>query len=521
MVSKAVQDFVLKYAKYVEVCKLEEDVAAGKLHVDEIASKLAEFYERVRGIVDYHEAHVLHKSIIERILRRRLFFKHFNKEFSEPLIKELIRAGNLPNDSVPEHKVAAVQVIINNLIYLLNEGASKDKQRKEELSDWLTRMFVSKIEEELFPAPAKLFLAEMMYRTIREHLTLKNAGPEGNNIDAPLFLAAERALFRLDKDQLRYALLKFTYPHWGNMDEAELREAAAGLNGLKNGIEALLNHPYGEELFKLCGREKIVFQLIGDMVFNNMPLAQDFDAQLKTVYEKRYQHVATQLKKLAIFSVISFFVSKMLVAFAVEIPIDTSLYHHISLITMAFNIVFPPLLMFAIVMFIRLPSTENFKVVAEEVRRVVSAESEKSYVVTIPPKRKLAITALIYLVYTALMFVVPYYLVRLLLYLEFSIASIVIFFFFTSMVIATGVKIKNRTKEMSLLKENVNVFAFLGDIIAAPFVAAGKFVIDGLARFNILVIALNLLIEAPLQFFVEFLENFRAFIKSKKEEVTD
>ncbi len=61
--------------------------------------------------------------------------------------------------------------------------------------------------------------------------------------------------------------------------------------------------------------------------------------------------------------------------------------------------------------------------------------------------------------------------------------------------------------------------SFVIDVISMPFVTIGRLAIAGLAEFNILVILVNLVIELPFQFIVEFIESFRGFIKNQKEEI--
>jgi len=45
------------------------------IHVDEIASRVAKFYEMIRKVVDWKEDNVLLRSAIERALKRTLFPK--------------------------------------------------------------------------------------------------------------------------------------------------------------------------------------------------------------------------------------------------------------------------------------------------------------------------------------------------------------------------------------------------------------------------------------------------------------
>ena len=133
--SEAIQRLVEKYAAYLEEKQASQKNTEEKIHVDEIASKVAAFYEKVRNLIDYREEHLLRKGIIERILRRRMFLKNFEKNFAEPLIKELIRSGHLPNDTVPESKIADIQKIIDALVHLMEHSVFKNESEKKEAYD--------------------------------------------------------------------------------------------------------------------------------------------------------------------------------------------------------------------------------------------------------------------------------------------------------------------------------------------------------------------------------------------------
>ena len=513
--SEAIQRLVEKYAAYLEEKQASQKNTEEKIHVDEIASKVAAFYEKVRNLIDYREEHLLRKGIIERILRRRMFLKNFEKNFAEPLIKELIRSGHLPNDTVPESKIADIQKIIDALVHLMEHSVFKNESEKKEAYDWLVAINVSAVEEELFAPEKERMLSAAMFSVVRQALEVRNAELSDEKKDIQLFIAIQRALFRSDQDQLQYRLLKFIQPQWGIHESGEEGNV---IIETKRHLTALLKDPVGRSFFRLCNRQKIVFLLIGDLVFGGAQMEEGFESSIKSAYQDRYKKEKSQFYRLAFFSVISFFISKILVAFAVEIPIDKYFSHELSMQTTIINIALPPLLMLLIVFFIRLPSKQNYYLVAGEVKNVVFPIEHKNYVVTVPKKRGFASEAFVHLAYLTTLIVVVYFLTKTLITIDFSPASIVIFLLFTSMVIATGVRINNRAKEISLMKEKPTVLSFIGDLIAVPFMTIGRWAITGLGKFNILVVAFNFLIELPFQLFVEFLENFRSFIKAKKEE---
>jgi hypothetical protein len=510
-----------RYEEYVrDQAQVGEDESE-KIHVDEIASKVAAFYEKVRNVIEYRDAHLLRKNAIERTLRRHLFLKDFTEHFAEPLIKELIRAGHLSNDTVPETKIADIQGIIDNLLALLRLEEHGHDKEKNETVDWIVRMFASRIEEELFPAPEVALLSEAMYGVIKENLTLKNIPLSKDDANIQLFVATQRALWRPDANQLKYLLLRIMYPDWGMFPKEELPEVAANLEQTRTAIEKILANPYAPAFFKLCNREKIIFQLIGDLVFEGVDFADEknLSSALKFRYEKRYFRAKGQMRRLAFLSVASFLISKLLVAFAIEIPLDRYFYHGVSGLSLLVNIAFPPLLMLFIVAGTKLPSTSNFALVESAVDQVLFSEEGRNYVVAAPKKKGPFANFFVYLAYAAVLLAIIYYVAKVLLWLQFSPASIVIFLLFTSMVTATGVKVKNRAREMSMEREKTSVTGFVVDLITVPFMTIGRWTIAGISRFNIVVIAFDFLIELPFQFFVEFLENFRSFIRARKDEI--
>lgn len=503
------------YAREKDGADNSTETQVEKIHVDEIASKVAAFYERVRTLIDYREEHLLRKNTIERILRRKIFLKEFDPSFAESLIKELIRGGHLPNDSVPVAKIAEVEKIIGNLTYLLRG----ERQPGQGLSDWLIGVFVPAIEAELFSPPPELPLAEAMFESIRANLVLRNLNLTEREVDVQLFVAIQRALFRPDDGQLHFALLRYAYPEWGKLSETELAKLAGDMEATRNYLKGVLSHPAGPYFLKLCSREKIIFLLLGDLIQNGRPIDANLTEELLPLYRKRYRRESSRLKRLAFLSILSFLISKVLVAVAVEIPVDRFLGHSFSILNTSINVFFPPLLMFLIIIFIRLPSRNNFLLILNGIKQVSGFGEPREYLVAMPRKRGELTELIVRFAYLVALGITLFYLVRFLRWLDFSEVSVMIFVLFTSMVIATGVKVANRAKEISLEKPKPTILSFILDLITIPYMTIGRWTIAGVSKFNVLVIFFNFLIELPFQMFVEFLENFRGFITSKKDEI--
>jgi hypothetical protein len=518
METKTVQNFIAKYNSHLLHQDKEHEHTGDKIHVDEIASKVAVFYEKIRNVIDYREEHLLRKNTIERILRRRIFLKDFDNKFAEPLIKELIRSGHLSNDSVEESKIAETQKIIDNLIYLIENGNFGGQIEKEKMSNWLISISVSALEEKLSPPIKETLLSQFMFETIKGKLITKNLGLSEQEIDFQLFLAVQKSLFRPEKDQLQFRLMKFAGYDWWKFDTEEISKIAQRLPGIKKTIAVAMTNDNNKYFLKMCQKEKVVFQSIGDLVFREKLIEGSWNHYLEQIYEERLKKLKQTIKRIAILSIASFFISKILIAFAIEIPLDLYLFKSFSIESVAVNIMLPPLLMMIVVAFIKMPSKENVKLIEKEVEKVIEGSEEKKYIVTAPKNKGLFINSMVHFAYFVTLVLIIYLLSKLLQELKFSPPSIVIFLIFTSVVTATGVKIHNRSKELSLEKTRPSIISFFADLIIVPFMIIGKWTISGLSKFNILVIIFNFLIELPIQLFVEFLENFRSFIKEKKEE---
>ncbi|MCX6723007.1 MAG: hypothetical protein NT094_02950 [Candidatus Staskawiczbacteria bacterium] len=97
------------------------------IHVDEVAKKVAAFYEQIRTIVDWKEEHLMRRAAIIRKLKRKFFDLELNnfsetEDVAESLVLELIRGGHFPNDKIEESKIIDVQKIIEKYIFILKDN---------------------------------------------------------------------------------------------------------------------------------------------------------------------------------------------------------------------------------------------------------------------------------------------------------------------------------------------------------------------------------------------------------------
>jgi hypothetical protein len=488
------------------------------ISVDEIATKVATFYERVRNLIDYHEAHLLRKRVIGRALKRRIFLKNINgKDVAEPLIKEVIRSGYLRNNAIVELKIGEVQKVIDSVLFTMDHLKGVGV-RNEELFQWFLGVAVCVIEETLVPPTREKMLADCMFSSMRERIEFRDGEITDADRDTLLFIAVQRSLLRVDEDQLHCRLLDSLYPNWTEFSNTELAEFAGTLPIVRERITSYSKHKLLPLFLLCCNKYAFLFRIIGDIVFGGKGF-EELQGEVSIAYKERYTKKKQQLFRLAFFSVISFFLSKVLIAFAIEYPIDSYILGHFSFAHTIINILVPPFLMLLIVAVVNMPSEQNVKLVTTEIESLVYGDPVHTYAINIPKKQHWFLRFFVQFSYFAVFSVSLYYIVLFLTALGFSIANVVVFVLFTSLIAATGVRIYNRSREISLEEKRQGLLIFLIDLFTLPLVTMGRWFMSGLQRFNVLVLFLDFFIELPFQLFVEFLENFNGFLRRKKDEV--
>ena len=496
------------------------------VHVDEVASQVAALYEKVRNVVDYREEHLLRKHFIERAYSRNLVL-HGEAKIALPLIKDLIRAGHLKNDTVPERKVADVQELVDRSRLLrVSLSAELAPERRRRIEMWLEKIAVQAVEEHLFPPLRDSLVAETALRTLKDQVVVHGPIPDQEKLSLAVFLGVQRAILRADDEQIRFRVFEFLEPGWRTADPEELKAISLRLPDLRKRLNRSLKDPIQESVTRFVSKHAVIFHVLGDAVkrieqddFTEAALRdeQEFEPYLKKAYEKRFAGEKKKLRRFAILSVSSFFLTKIAFALALEIPLQKYVLHDFSVLNTILNVVIPPVLLLIAVAAIEMPGRKNAERVMEEAAAVAFGK-KREYVLKLPKKGEGAGFGAE--MFYGLMFLVSFGLVSWgLNAINFNPADIIIFILFTSLVAATSVRVYNRANQLSLTQPKRGILSLIGDALILPFVATGGVIIRGISKFNIFIIATDLLIDLPFQVFVSFVENVSDFLRGKKEGV--
>lgn len=523
--SQPTKNLISRYQFWYQSLQPKEGVST--IHVDEVASAVASFYEKIRGVVDWKEEHLLRKAAIERILKRRLFLQKNGAEIAAPLVSELIRGGHFPNDRIEERCIEEIQKLIDKYLFILNFSPPPPIEKlKIQLYDWLISIAACEVEEVLDPPHRERALIEYMEELMRERITLPTGISELEK-ETQISIAVQKALFKLDKPIISYHLLKKRYSEWLNLPKPLIEEVTKNIYSIWDEIEKDLKHPLAEKFYQICERYDTLYLILGDIIARNPSQAPEnlsgpevLENLIRESYQKRLLKLRARVSRAAIYTTISIFVTKMLLAFAIEVPFDKYVTGEFNYQTLGFNILIPPLLMFFLVLTIRPPRKENLQQVIMEVMKIVYQKEKKDiYPIKSAKKRGFILNAIITIFYL-LTFVISFGLIIWgLNKLNFGVLSMIIFLMFFCLISFAGVKIRERSKELQVLPEKTGFLTFLIDSFSLPFIRMGKWLSGQLAKYNIVIVLITALIDMPFQLFTEFLEHWRFFLKEKKEEI--
>lgn len=531
--SKNTQNLINQYRNWHELQQVKQGVST--IHVDEIASGVASFYEKIRGIVDWREEHLFRRTAIERMLKRRFVLTNGQEKFAEPLVRELIRGGHFQNDKVEELKILDVQKSIDKYLYILkNNSSSFPNTKRLQFQNWLLSVASCEIEEILLPPRRERALINYMTELMTERIKVKEGifvikgvlTEEEKNTQ--IFIAVQRALFKLDSPILSYHLLKKRYNYWLNISADQLAEIARDIYLIWGEIEKSLNHPLADKFYRICERYDTPYLLLGDILSEENPLEvsskisdpANLEELTKKAYSKRLSTLKGRLYRAAIYSTLSIFLTNIFSFLVLEIPLAKLITGTFAPITILVDILGPTFLMFLLVITIRGPSKSNLNVVIMETMKIVyQNERVDIYEIKTPKKRGLLTKFLVFLFYISGAFISLGLVVWAFQSAGFPPTSVLINLIFVALIAFAGLATREKAQELTVEEGKGNIFGFFFDILFLPVAGLGRWLSNKWRKYNAIAVFFIALIDMPFQIFIEFLEQWRFFLKEKKEEI--
>ncbi|MBU2540095.1 hypothetical protein KJ786_02965 [Patescibacteria group bacterium] len=540
--SQATKDLLSQYRSGDKVNQLPEGVTT--VHVDEVAAKVAVFYEKIRGIIDWREEHLLKRGAIQRTLKRHFFVgidilqeKLTRESIAEPLVLELIRGGHYPNDKIPETKITDVQKIIEKYIFILkNIPQAESGQDSLHFYNWLLSIAACEIEETLSSSYKERALISYMYELMKERIVLNEGAlaikplkEEEKNVQ--IYIAVQRALFKLDAPVISYHLLKYKYPDWRDIGQEKLLEAAKNMLLLEKKIERNLSHPLSGKFYQICEKYDTPYLLLGDILSEENPeelskkIAEPeaMESLIKNTYNKRLSTLKTRVHRAAFYSTLSVLLTNAFSVLILEIPVAKLIYGFFSnspFLTISVDILGPTFLMFLMVATIKPPTKNNLNIVIMETMKIIyQKEKQDVYEVRHSRQKGLIMKSIIGLIYLSVA-LVSFGAIYWIFYLaKFPITSAVINIMFIAIIMFTGLAIRRKSEELTVEEATPGFLGFIFDILSLPIASTGQWLSNKWKKYNIISAFFSALIDLPFMTFVRFIEQWRYFLKEKKEKM--
>lgn len=535
--SEATKKLISQYALAQKLEAVKPETAT--IHVDEVALRVAAFYEQIRTIVDWKEEHLMRRAAIIRKLKRRFFDLEMNNftgtgDVAESLVLELIRGGHFPNDKIPESKISDVRKIIDKYIFILkNNPENKEGKAGMNFYNWLIEVCACEIEETLVPAIKEMALIDYMFEAMKEKIKVSDKVYESGFLKkeytyVQIYIAVCQALFKLDKPIISYNLLKYKYPNWQNADTNLISEVSQKMFKIWQKTEEDLVNPIGNKFYNICEKYDTPYLLMGDILSPNnaSEIGREIsdpsvlEQLVKDAYSKRLSSLKSRISRAAAYSTVSIFVTKVLSLILLEVLIEKAMGENINLMVLIADVLIPTFLMFLMVTTVKRPSKKNLNLVVMETMKIAyKKDSTDTYEIKMSRKKGVVIKTILSLMYVASAFVTFGAIYWILNYFGFPLTSILIDMIFIALILFAGTAVAKRAQELTVEEEKEGFLSFLSDVFFLPVQGLGRWISNKWKKYNAIAAFFNALIDMPFSAFVDFLEKWRYFIKERKEEI--
>ncbi|MFA9288645.1 MAG: hypothetical protein ACEQSA_02085 [Weeksellaceae bacterium] len=501
-----------------------------KLTVSQTVSFLALVYEKVRNAIEYREDHLIRRAAIERILKRRLALNPQGKNEAENVLRELMWARYFPNGSLGEYDIDLIQKIIDKYLLIKKKLLTgRNNKNKQYLNDALTDLITAEIEETLNITESKQEsdFTYFIYQILKDKVKLE--GVEEKDKDTFLFVAIENAYRKSDRAYQRYHLFTLFYKPLSRMSEEELPDIITKLPAIAKKIDDLMTNTTVEKMIRFTRRQLPPFLILFSILRRNRTNAAAILAdkralwtQVDEICREKYANVKARLNNLAVRSLIYIFVTKMLFALILEVPVSQLIYNHVNYWAIGINSIVPPIFMLLIILTVSVPGEDNTKRIFFRILDIIDADPtfEKT-VALISREVKYKRPVLVFgfsILYTLTFLVTLFLIYEVLSAFEFNILSQALFIFFISVVAFFAYRIKQLSNRYRLtLKETV--YSPVVDFFFMPILSLGKIFSEGVSRINFFILIFDFIIEAPFKLIIEVIEEWISFVRLKKEEI--
>lgn len=492
------------------------------INVNKLTEKAGAAYEKIRYLIDYKDERHIRRSAIERIIKRRIIFEG-GEGLGLSLIQELIAGRYLPNNAISERAAIDVEKII--IKYKKLESHIPANRREEPRTrKILVRLMASEIEAFFYPNNEDDFVTDSFYATIKDSVKVEEfvSIPV---LQIQILIACYRSLLNTDDETLFYKLwLRHLPENWSDFTEEAVIESMGEKcvqiwseihNSLQNQLSyKLLPRFYNHGIYFSVIREVVrAYGAESERILSDSQALRQF---AKQYLEKNYEQQYKKVRGSAVRAVFYIFLTKMLLALALEVPYQIYFLKSIEYTPIATNIIFHPVLLFFITMSVRPLDEKNTNDIVSGVNGVLAGEDIR--LIKIKVNGSGIFNTLFLFMYSVLFLIVFGAIVGSLRGWGWSIVSIFLFVCFLTLVSYFALRIRHSANKWKVAKDDDRVFTLAFNLFALPIVRAGKWLSRKFSSINLFAFILDFIIETPFKLVLHISDAFVSFLKEKQED---
>jgi len=512
MLSEPIRELVVKIQAAEEA---HRSTPQGEmLEVSTIVGKAASLYEKIRYLIDYREEHTIRRAALERILKRRVFIEQ-KAESGLVLLQELVDGKYIPKELATEETARDIDDIIAKYLELSRLGKVNGSVGRRLIS-----FAATEIDTQISPVEYAIDheSTEALYKSLKGRVSAYGHSEEA--VNGQLYCACWRALLGADDERLSYALWLLYVPTWNN--GANLQEVAGKLPSIIGNIRATAAGSLQWRIAPKIKNEAIYFRIIHHILESQrggagrtLESPAQLDQSTRDFLEQTYEQENERIQKSGIRAVLYLFVTKMTVALLAELPYEIIVLGGVHYLPLAVNILFHPLLLFALTRRAGALDEANTNAIIEGLHGVLYEGKVRSVRVKSGFSK---FTIAFGFAYLLLFMFVFGGIVGVLQLLQFNPVSIGLFLFFLALVSYFAFRIRYRARRWKLVRDQGTIGIILG-VLAVPIVRAGEWLSRTFSTINVFVLILDFIIETPLKRLLHFANQFLMYLREKGEEI--
>lgn len=530
LISEEIAQILTDYEQYLASKRVVDEE---KVKFSQSLSIAAFFYEKARNVVDNKSDHLLRRNAIERIIRR-LIWEHPRAEslkVSEGLARELVWGRYLDNGSVTRKQIERTAKTLDKYFFLVNAlletpGGSSERRKQ-------TLFGMMSVEIELIFDPALFYIGS--WTRAMKNWFLKTTEWEDTDFSSDqkenlVYIAVHRALTKSDDARVFFHFTTWKIKGFANMPEESFPQIKEQLFSLIDDLAILMDSPALPRLYRMMRRNTAQFLIAKDVVEKSPATARGtFMDREKLVQEVvktatlRYNEISGKIRSGITRSIIYILLTKILIIMLVEVPFEIFYLGAISWYSLGINLLTPPILMVLVGLSIRKPDSKNTERILEKIKRL-AYEKEPAQKIRFSVLQKkeegmgYRIFSFIYLLFFLITFSTIVFVLTL---VGFNIVSMVVFFFFLSLVLLFGFRVQFSASDLLVDPDNKNFVSKLFENFTLPFLNLGVWLSKGMVRLNFITVVMDILIEMPLKTLIEIAGEWTNFIKEKRAEMVE